>query len=173
MPEENTTIEYKQLLDDGEPFYPMVGRSSYEQWVGYEEVTGSTPQPFDQWIGFVEVGDAPAMSNYVVPVANGGTGTASGALLVKDFTTTFTVSAGVSANVSSSFITTPSGYQMIGIVGLTTNHNFVVPFSWRPLGGGMYDFEVKNLASFDAGVGLQVWVLFAKTGLVDYDLSYL
>ncbi len=57
MPDENTTIEYKQLLDNGEPFYPMVGKSSYSEWLGYEEVSGDPPT-----------------DNFVLGIANGGTG---------------------------------------------------------------------------------------------------
>lgn len=57
MPNENQTIEYKQLLDNGEPFYPMVGKSSYSEWIGYEDVTGEPPS-----------------DNYVTEIPNGGTG---------------------------------------------------------------------------------------------------
>lgn len=57
MPDENQTIEYKQLLDNGEPFYPMVGKSSYSEWIGYEEVSGDPPT-----------------DNFVLGIANGGTG---------------------------------------------------------------------------------------------------
>ena len=173
MPNENTTIQYKQLLDNGEPIYPMVGKSSYSEWIGYEEVGGSGVHPDDQWIGFVDVGGATDVPPYIVPVANGGTGTASGALLVKDFSTNFSVAANSSTAISNSFITVPTGYEMIGVVGLSTNHNQGISFSWRPLGYGSYDFEIKNVASWDISATLAVWVLFAKVGLVDYDLSYL
>lgn len=53
----NKQIKYKQLYDEGEPFYPMVGKSSYPQWLGYEEVDGTPPD-----------------GNFVLPIANGGTG---------------------------------------------------------------------------------------------------
>ena len=82
MPDENTTIQYKQLLDNGEPFYPMVGKSSYSEWIGYEEIGGSGVHPDDQWIGFVDVGGATDVPPYIVPVANGGTG-ADNALTAK------------------------------------------------------------------------------------------
>ena len=73
MPDNNQTIEYKQLLDNGEPFYPMVGKSSYSEWIGYEEVGSAQPE-YGQWVGFVEVDGSAPSRDFVLPVANGGTG---------------------------------------------------------------------------------------------------
>lgn len=100
MPDENTTIEYKQLLDNGEPFYPMVGKSSYSEWIGYEDVTGEPPS-----------------GNYVTEIPNGGTG-ADNAMDAR-------VNLGVDANgIASMFATqyTSSSSTSESLTYINENH---------------------------------------------------
>lgn len=110
MPNNNQTIEYKQLLDNGEPFYPLVGKSSYSEWIGYEEI-GTAQPSYGQWIGFVEVDGSAPSRDFVVPVENGGTG-------ITDFGTIYsaewTASSSSATNVAvSGSIDLPTGTYII------------------------------------------------------------
>lgn len=118
----------------------------------------------------------------MIPVANGGTGAdnASDALtnlgigdikpiaMVKHFVTTYTIAASGHWNSTLSFITVPSGYTMVGFVGLSTNDANVIPRSWRYNGNAsyIYSLELRNFGSSSATHNLDLYVLFMKSNFI-------
>lgn len=160
MPDNNQTIEYKQLLDNGEPFYPMVGKSSYSEWLGYEEVDGTPPD-----------------ENFVLGVSNGGTGAdnaddaranlgLNSACIVQKFSKAYQLATGATTTFSADFITTPSGYTLIGAVGWSANTVHVVAVSVRPMQNNQYSFELRNVGTSAANTTFDVWILFVKSEFV-------
>lgn len=105
----------------------------------------------------------------VLSVANGGTGVSSGALLVKEFSKNYTIQAGqlIGLGPPSSFITVPDGYKTVGIVGFLTNHDevYVVNMAMQ-IDENQFGFALRNIGGTAHTAKLQLFVLFAKTGLV-------
>lgn len=147
MPNENQTIEYKQLLDNGEPFYPMVGKSSYSEWIGYEEIEGQTPE------------------NFVLPVGNGGTGISDfGAF--HDYYGTTTVATDTYKAVYTFTGLTPNAYylasEFIMLQFNTSNTKVTLTFD-RGADG------LRNTVDYD--ITQATWHRLALTGIVQADAN--
>lgn len=112
---------------------------------------------------------APEAITGVIPTGKGGTGAASGALLVKEFSKNYTIPAGqlIGLGPPSSFITVPAGYETVGIVGFLTNHDevYVVNLAMQ-VDSSQFGIALRNIGGSAHTTKLQLFVLFAKTGLV-------
>lgn len=94
-------------------------------------------------------------------------------LLVKRFTKAYSVTGNNSLSFDASFITIPSGYVILGFMGVSTNNDRVVPRSWRYNGdlSYQYSFEIQNFNSSTISKDFVVYVLFARADLVTFDIS--
>lgn len=76
----------------------------------------------------------------------------------------YTLSANGNANTNGKTIIdslTPSGYEVIGIIGFTTGNVQVVPISAR-YGNNEYSFQVRNLSASQQTGTLSVYVIASK-----------
>lgn len=103
-----------------------------------------------------------------LPVNQGGTGSNTAPLLVKYFTVSYSdLPPANTKTFDESFITVPSGYVKVGIMGLSTNAAGVYPRSFM-LRNNIYSFEIQNTNSYNVSATLAVYILFAKTGFVSF-----
>jgi len=113
------------------------------------------------WTGWTNIG----LRN-PLPVNQGGTGSNTAPLIVRSFSTSYTqIAAGSSAAFDESFITVPTGYSKVGVVGVTTNASGVYPRSFL-LRNNQYSFELQNTNNYAASVQMTVYILFGKSGFV-------
>lgn len=90
----------------------------------------------------------------------------NGLLKITRESTSYTVAANSGVGLTYSFITPPTGYTMVGIVGYSTNTRNVVPYAIGMTGSPDSKFALRNLTSSSITDTLDVYVLWAKTGTV-------
>lgn len=118
-----------------------------------------------------------------VPITTGGTGANNATdavqnlglknfLKVKRFNTgSITVPAsGALSKPLSDFVTIPTGYKLLGFVGVASNNTNVIPRAWRYNNNDLtyqYSLELRNLSSSAVSTSIDCWFLFIREDLYD------